>query len=41
MRLRGCLFLNQNLRFVDTSKYELKDTVWRFALGDPANTGGG
>lgn len=36
----GVLIPKSKLRFVDTSKYELKDTIWRFALGDPANTGG-
>lgn len=36
----GVLVPISELNFIDTSKVELKDTLFRFAVGDPANTGG-
>lgn len=38
--VEGILIPKSRLNFIDVSKVELKDTVFRFAVGDPANTGG-
>lgn len=38
--IEGVLVPISELNFIDTSKVELKDTLFRFAVGDPANTGG-
>lgn len=38
--IEGILVSIKRLNFIDTSKVELKDTLFRFAVGDPANTGG-
>lgn len=38
--IEGVLIPISELNFIDTSAIEIKDTVFRFAVGDPANTGG-
>lgn len=38
--IEGVLIPLNELSFVDVNNIDVKDTIYRFALGDPANTGG-